>query len=118
MKLHFHDILYISVCLLLTACGTTQVSLVDHGNPDFSVPPRVIILEGQRYLEFQFESNPEMITPAIRFEKVGDEVHCYGHIYVRNFSSQPRLKPIHETGPVFWLNPDGTKVQLTGPENL
>jgi len=108
----------LATALLTVSCASLTTPLLEHGSDAFRVPPKVVLLDSRRYLEYQLDPKPRNSAPGIKVETVGDEVHCYVHLFISSHSDTPRRIRIPSEGRVFWLNPDGSRMKLEAEQSV
>jgi len=69
---------------------------------------------GRRFLAYTIAPGPRSTQPVVRSEMINGTVCCYVYTFIsaNARTAQPKLLEISNTGPVFWLNPDGTRLRL------
>jgi len=99
---------------MAASCATSSGPLLSHDAADFQKRPEVVVVDGHRYLSYQLGSELKSTQPGIRTRVVGEEVHCFADIFIsaNAHTDRQRQDRIPDKGPVFWINPDGTRVRL------
>lgn len=100
---------------LSASCTTARVPLLPYDSPEFLKRPEVVVVDGHRFLAYQFGHEPRSTQPVIRSKVVDGEVHCFADMFIsaNARTDQPRKDRVSDQGSVFWLNPDGSRIDLT-----
>ena len=108
-------LMIVLICVIITvSCATTSDSSLLYDSPEFAQRPEIIVINGKRFLSYQLGGVMRSTQPIIRSKVVNGEVLCFasGCISANAKTDLPRKDRISDKGPVFWVNPDGSRIEL------
>jgi len=104
----------LTCAILVASCATTPRPILGRDAAVFHKSPEVVVIDGRRFLTYQVDPDPSPVCPAVMTKVVEGEVLCYVSTFIsaNHLTGKPRKRRIPDGGPVYWLNPDGTKIRL------